>query len=288
MGIFDKHKNAIAGAVMAIGGLAGFSGNAKANENTQSLETPTVATTQADSFSSYKADHMSEFEQFKMERAQSEKAPSVSVNSNFEEGDAFNELDNDIEAMHKAGASNMHVQQTTLDGVTETTIAHNGEGDIELDTSVEQQYDYNGQPIDVEMSAEDLAAEAERHRIQGQFHDMNDKIQEHGVSAHSINTDLREALAAQQCGIELSDGNLFTTLSSEEVVNLHTHMQQLNGAHTLDAEVLIKLAGAQCDKGLSPELTEEIQTKLEISQGDRFAEEYGLDKDEVNAEYIDR
>lgn len=123
-------------------------------------------------------------------------------------------------------------------------------------------------------------------QMKGQnWYDMNDKVEEHNVTAHSINKDVREYMAAKQCGMDVSEGNLFNTMSQEEVVAIYGHMKNLEPEHTLDVNVLKQFGQAMCDGQATPEQIEKIQTQLEVKQGERFAEAHNLDVQDVNIDY---
>ncbi|MFT7433356.1 MAG: hypothetical protein ACI9TY_000986 [Alphaproteobacteria bacterium] len=281
MSFMDKYRNKIAGAMMAYGGLVGVAGNAMAQEAREiGGDSPTVATAQVDQkmsvFDQYKLEQQQQMDNFQQSQ-QDASENAMNAEPQNEHDARFAELQNGVQQVDELGASSMNIRTVTKDGLTESTVTHNGTGEVSIDE--------NGE-IKVEMSAEEIAAEAERHEKREQWLDMNEKISENGVTAHSINKDIREVLTANECGAEISDSNLIHNLSNEEISNLHNHMKNLDPAHTLNADVLYKLAQAECSNDkVTGEIADNIQINLEVGQGKDFAQQYGLDEAEVNASY---
>ncbi len=272
MSFLNKYKNALAGAVMAVGSVSSFGVQAKAPDNdVNNLDEPTVSVAQQSTKKSFK----DRFEAFK--QRQNQAMQEMEENEPVTDAEkAHARLDEGLDTMSKLGASNMRITQTVDGDKVTTTVSHNGEGVASLDDQ--------GNVI-VEQSIADQEAEAERMRLQSQWHDMNEKVGDHGVTAHTINKDIREIMAASQCSAPLSDENLLHSLNAEEVAQLYHHMQNLDPAHTLDANTLLQIAHTQCDQQLSEDVVVQLQLQAEVSKGEAFAKEHGLDPAQVNSDY---
>lgn len=297
MGLFDKYRTQIGAAALAITSFTGFSANVQADENTQSLDASTTASTQIaaeltafekfeleqqQQMDSFKLDYEKDLSKFELNHEKSS-IPTKNTAPVNEKSSHINKLHRNVDILNKIGASQLNKEIVTKDGVRTTTVSHNGKSDVFIDNNGNVQVE---EPLNHDVSYENSPeTEAEMHRKRALFQEMNEKITDNNITAHTVNKDLREILAATECGVDISDDNILSSFTPEERSNIHAHMIQLDSAHTLDVSVLVEMSTAQCDKGISSEIMEEIQTNLEVKQGEDFAKSYNLDVDEVNIDY---
>ena len=112
--------------------------------------------------------------------------------------------------------------------------------------------------------------------------DPSHEIYIKGLTAHKLNTDMREAIAAQQCGMDFSEDNVLHVLTIDELKAAHEYsMEHLDDVHGMSVDDLTKLASIQCNKNFPHEMVENVQQKIERKAGVKHSIEHGYDYDKV-------
>lgn len=114
--------------------------------------------------------------------------------------------------------------------------------------------------------------------------DPSHEIYRNGLYAHKLNTDMREGMAAQQCGMDLSEDNILNVLTIDELKAAHEYsMKHLDDVHGMSVDDLAKLASIQCQKNFPHEMVEKVQQKIEREAGLKHAVEHGYNYDKVQS-----
>lgn len=224
----SKFKNMVAGAVMAVGSMAGFAAQGKTQSNdTQSLNHPQAATQTVDRQSSLTA--------------------GMDIVRTFEQnGETYYVVKGDfgnVTMSHSAlierdqAVKDYHAKRDGIESAKTQEKQNVTSADLEQElTSHDQMFENN------------LDAEAEYHRKRAEWVQQMEEqnSMEIEVDVHMVKKSLREKVAAETCSIPLSADNLFHHFSAEEVLSLGDELSQMDPENKINLVDVYNLAKADC------------------------------------------